>query len=1086
MSGTPWGISSTPWGIFSTPWGIFSTPWGISSTPWEYPVPLGEYPVPLGEYPVSLGRFPVLLGEYLVFFGGWGKKKRSPWKEEAMGKVLKSVAFPTPTQKKGLSINGLTDKTLKQHETWHYPTDGVSLAVRNVFDFDVWSADARDTVIKTLQQHGLPIDTTDSSTRLATKISLGEAQYVGRWRVQHSDSRPVGVRTERISYKSPVYVRTTKTDLPAREARANIFTELHSYYHLPLPDSALITDLMTSSQRPLNDQLDNGPKTRMTDTMTVLNGPVNTDPTLQTYGRDDTKASGRINAGVSATVEALKDPFGTSKLQATVHVATVAPLTLHTLMPSDSLTRPLLTLSLHSVLPNLGGSHQPRLRLWKGVGGMVGLYEELTNTVLLADPHNGEVLQLNKNSFLERIKLPLRQLTQQHVSNGCSASGDALFVYTRVQNSAVVVDPTKGSIDTLQLPVAVDSVISDGRGGWILKDDVGSHWLIGGENGLESLTPFQLDRKVGSEFRKITYVNDVVLDNALDLNTSIDDIIHDSDVGQSTQQEAGMLFSSDKTQAALMPGFPHDESGGVYAWFRKEEPKNKRQKLSQFDSISHTRSVSPVSDTGRNCVVLPSSGQIVQTINQLPPTAPDVLKSVPASGYLEVTDVADKVVSYLPVPRVEEYSEYWEWTVGRLAPKLMLAGDEQGGLVSVDKVGGLRVWQVGGQELKAGIAEWESMVGEGETGRLELERSGGDMSLNAPKHGKLDAKNAPHVGGNTWAGGTGGRDTAGLGGVGGPYRLDAGHDVHQVSDDVKAAVPPEIKEAARKMAQAAHAKRLKEIQMSEYDHEQYEAVSSNVRSQVNQMRAVLSSLTAKAGERWWVRRRPDGELDDNALVDGLAGATNIYRQRREIPPEAGQPQTKPKRLRLLLDASGSMYRFNGLDQRLQRSLEAALMLMEACKGHESRLVYDVYAHSGEDHSVTLSRLGNPPDNNKKRLDLLRTVLAHSQFCMSGDSTVMATKNAVDKLAQTADDYDQNFVVLLSDANLDRYGISPARLATAMTGQATVQCYVVFIGSLGNQAKKLANALPAGRAYVCMDTHELPQILQHIFTHAMTQ
>lgn len=49
-----------------------------------------------------------------------------------------------------------------------------------------------------------------------------------------------------------------------------------------------------------------------------------------------------------------------------------------------------------------------------------------------------------------------------------------------------------------------------------------------------------------------------------------------------------------------------------------------------------------------------------------------------------------------------------------------------------------------------------------------------------PKHGKEDAKNDPHVGGNTWAGGTGGSDTAGLGGRGGPYRLDRGHTVHQV------------------------------------------------------------------------------------------------------------------------------------------------------------------------------------------------------------------------------------------------------------------------------------------------------------------
>ena len=56
--------------------------------------------------------------------------------------------------------------------------------------------------------------------------------------------------------------------------------------------------------------------------------------------------------------------------------------------------------------------------------------------------------------------------------------------------------------------------------------------------------------------------------------------------------------------------------------------------------------------------------------------------------------------------------------------------------------------------------------------------SGKEMA--GPKHGKVDEKNEPHVGGNTWAGGTGGRDTAGLGGRGGPYRLDAGHDVHQV------------------------------------------------------------------------------------------------------------------------------------------------------------------------------------------------------------------------------------------------------------------------------------------------------------------
>ena len=50
------------------------------------------------------------------------------------------------------------------------------------------------------------------------------------------------------------------------------------------------------------------------------------------------------------------------------------------------------------------------------------------------------------------------------------------------------------------------------------------------------------------------------------------------------------------------------------------------------------------------------------------------------------------------------------------------------------------------------------------------------------KHGKVDPDGNPHVGGNQWAGGTGGSDTAGLGGRGGPYRLSDGNAVHQVRE----------------------------------------------------------------------------------------------------------------------------------------------------------------------------------------------------------------------------------------------------------------------------------------------------------------
>ena len=40
--------------------------------------------------------------------------------------------------------------------------------------------------------------------------------------------------------------------------------------------------------------------------------------------------------------------------------------------------------------------------------------------------------------------------------------------------------------------------------------------------------------------------------------------------------------------------------------------------------------------------------------------------------------------------------------------------------------------------------------------QITVQRDSG-LDVTAPKHGKIDAKNDPHVGGNQWAGGTGNR-----------------------------------------------------------------------------------------------------------------------------------------------------------------------------------------------------------------------------------------------------------------------------------------------------------------------------------------
>lgn len=127
------------------------------------------------------------------------------------------------------------------------------------------------------------------------------------------------------------------------------------------------------------------------------------------------------------------------------------------------------------------------------------------------------------------------------------------------------------------------------------------------------------------------------------------------------------------------------------------------------------------------------------------------------------------------------------------------------------------------------------------------------------------------------------------------------------------------------------------------------------------------------------------------------------------------------------------------------------MVMEAFEGFESRIRYDIVGHSGETHNIPFVDQKTPPTNNKERLETIKMMHAHSQFCWSGDNTVAATKYAIDSLAK--EDSDESIVIILSDANLERYNISPKSLAGALVSQEPkVHAYAIFIGSLRNEAQ----------------------------------
>ncbi|KAL7742632.1 hypothetical protein ACLKA6_002000 [Drosophila palustris] len=367
--------------------------------------------------------------------------------------------------------------------------------------------------------------------------------------------------------------------------------------------------------------------------------------------------------------------------------------------------------------------------------------------------------------------------------------------------------------------------------------------------------------------------------------------------------------------------------------------------------------------------------------------------------------------------------------------------------------------------------------------QLDVKRFSG-LGVSGPKVGKLDPKNEPHVGGNTWAGGSGGRDTAGLGGKGGPFRLDKGHRVHQLSDEEKADVPEEIKRAAREMNRKAFNQKLHEIKMSAHDHQLYAQFSEPNLKQVKQLKAILEAMQTKSKQRQWKKYQTHGELDDTRLIEGITGERNIYRRRTEPNPWSDHHQEQPNRLKLVVDVSGSMYRFNGYDGRLDRQLEAVVMVMEAFQGYENKIIYDIVGHSGEGWELPFVNLGSAPKNDKERFEVIRLMHAHSQFCWSGDSTVKAAREACSTLS-TEENYGNGIVVVLSDANLARYGIHPKDLAQALKrGEPKVKGFVIFIGSLAEEAELIMTEMPDGQSYVCMDLTNLPQILKQIFTSSL--
>ncbi|XP_076618440.1 von Willebrand factor A domain-containing protein c12.2 isoform X2 [Colletes latitarsis] len=687
------------------------------------------------------------------------------------------------------------------------------------------------------------------------------------------------------------------------------------------------------------------------------------------------------------------------------------------------------------------------------------VHEETSHVLLLVDINNGSARQIQLSSLFDKASDKISNAFSNKkylwkMNNELTLSHNQIVFYTFNSNKIEVIDLHSMSAYTITLPFNVESVLLPSEKKWLIQDTSRNKYVL--TKSADSSPCSNVLQDLEESNKSHLKVGSFLSCSKNNLSPSV--------LSAALQQKIdspNRLIVTDNTYASIAVGFPDLESTNeLHFWPRKQR----------------SRSFTPP--------IIMESGQIVRTV--VPQEVPDDLfptnaKHLGIASYLEIVDTVNHKLRYIPIPEPANVSPMIQWLYSNGYPTYAAPTSNQD-LVTVDISGCVRYWETSLANIEKSLGAWRRMVGsDNEKLQITKERYSG-LDVSSPKHGKIDEKNDPHVGGNTWAGGTGGRDTAGLGGKGGPYRLDAGHTVHQLSDEEKNAVPEHIKKAAREMGLKAFQQRLKDIKMSEYDHKLYSQFSSPVQRQVQALRNIIGSLQAKSKEREWHRHQTSGELDDTKLIEGLTGERTIYRRRAEKEPEFGTPPSKPKRLKLVADVSGSMYRFNGYDGRLDREMEACVMVMEAFSGYEGKFQYDIVGHSGDDYRIGFVNHTQPPTDNKRRLEVIKTMHAHSQFCMSGDNTLEATQHAIASLSK--EDTDESIVVVLSDANLERYGIRPEQFSKILMSNPDVNAFAIFIGSLGDQAARLIKKMPSGRAFVCMDLKDIPRILQQIFAASL--
>lgn len=146
--------------------------------------------------------------------------------------------------------------------------------------------------------------------------------------------------------------------------------------------------------------------------------------------------------------------------------------------------------------------------------------------------------------------------------------------------------------------------------------------------------------------------------------------------------------------------------------------------------------------------------------------------------------------------------------------------------------------------------------------------------------------------------------------------------------------------------------------------------------------------------------------------------------------------------------------------------------------HKEKYLVDIVGQSGEEAVIPLVPTGQLQSLHAgDRFKVIQKISLTTQFTWSGDHTVEAIESAVTAVAEG--EADDRFVIILSDANFERYGITADHLKRAMEANPKVKTALVAFGE-GAEATWLPTALP-GKAHRVADTAGIPTALRAILS-----